>query len=88
LGQTVTRERCQQHKREVNLDYRGPSEISEKQRMALQKLHYGIDEVGEEYGKNKHQNDPPSAIDCDADCRQQRSRQQNVDGTSLRECHD
>jgi PAS domain S-box-containing protein len=87
-GKRVPRERYQQHQREVHLDDRRPSEISEKQRMALQTLHCGIDEVGEEYGKNKHQDDPPSAIACDADCRQQRSRQQNVDGTSVRECHD
>ena len=55
--------------------------------MALQKLHYGIEEVGEEYGKDKDQDDPPSAIDADGDRRQQRSRQQNVDGMSLGECH-
>jgi hypothetical protein len=55
--------------------------------MALQKLHYGIDQVGEEYRENKNQNDPPSAINCDTGCRQQHSRQQNVDCTSLRDCH-
>jgi hypothetical protein len=55
--------------------------------MSLQKLHHGIEEIAEEYGKNKDQDDPPSAIDADGDCRQKRSRQQNVDGTSLGECH-
>ena len=34
---------------------------------------------------DKRQNDPPSAIEGDGDCRQQRSRQQNVNGTSLDE---
>jgi hypothetical protein len=56
--------------------------------VAPQNLHYGIEKVGEQHGKQKHQNDPPSAVDGDADCRQQSSRQQNVDGTSFGECHD
>jgi hypothetical protein len=55
--------------------------------MSLQNLHYGIEEVAEEYGKNKDQDDPPSVVHADGGYRQQRSRQQNVDGTSLGECH-
>jgi len=38
--------------------------------------------------KTKIRDDPPSAIDADGDCSQQRSRQHSVDSTSLRECHD
>jgi len=38
--------------------------------------------IGAELPTGKHQNDPPSAIEADGDCRQQRSRQQNVNGTS------
>ena len=49
--------------------------------MSLQNLHYGIEDVAEEYGKNKDQDDPPSAIHADGGCRQQHSRQQNVDGS-------
>jgi hypothetical protein len=86
-GKFVTCHCKHNHKSKIDFYYCRRSQIPEEQRVPLQELNRGVNQVGKQHGKSEDQDDAPGKVDGGTRAGEEQCGQQNVNDAALRESH-